>query len=183
MEYKELGLPGVWTGKSRIFQDNRGSFQEWFLREEFNSISGIDFEVAQSNTSKSLKNVMRGIHYSVSSKGQAKWVTCISGSILDVVVDLRQDSVTFGQWVLTTLEADMGDCLYVPDGFGHGFLSLEDNSLVVYNLTSKYQPEMEFTINLFDTTLKIDWPECNPIISQRDQKAPDFLTVFSTTNK
>jgi dTDP-4-dehydrorhamnose 3,5-epimerase len=183
MEYRELEIPGVWMGESRIFQDYRGSFQEWFLREDFNSISGIDFEVAQSNTSKSLKNVMRGIHYSVSTKGQAKWVTCVSGSILDVVVDLRQNSVTFGQWILTRLESDKGNCLYVPDGFGHGFLSLEDNSSVVYNLTSKYQPEMEFTINLFDETLKIGWPECKPIISQRDLEAPDFLGTFPLASK
>ena len=180
MEYRELGLPGVWVGKPQIFQDNRGSFQEWFLREDFNSFSGIDFEIAQSNTSKSFKNVMRGIHYSTAANGQAKWVTCISGSILDVVVDLRQDSVSFGKWILTKLEAANGDCLYVPDGFGHGFLSLEDNSLVVYNLTSKYQPEMEFSINLFDATLKIDCPECTPIISKRDLEAPNFLAVFSS---
>ncbi len=169
-------------GRSRIFQDNRGSFREWFLRGEFYSISGIDFKVAQSNTSKSLKNVMRGIHYSVAKRGQAKWVTCISGSILDVVVDLRQDSDTFGNWILTKLESDFGDCLYVPDGFGHGFLSLEDNSSVVYNLTSKYQPELEFAINLFDETLKINWPECKAIISQRDQEAPSFLVAFPSPN-
>jgi dTDP-4-dehydrorhamnose 3,5-epimerase len=182
MEYKELDLPGVWMGRSRIFQDNRGSFREWFLPEEFNSISGIDFKVAQSNTSNSHKNVMRGIHYSVAKRGQAKWVTCISGSILDVVVDLRQDSVTFGDWILTRLESDFGECLYVPDGFGHGFLSLEDNSSVVYNLSSKYQPEMEFAINLFDKKLKIDWPHCKPIISQRDLEAPSFLEAFPSLN-
>jgi dTDP-4-dehydrorhamnose 3,5-epimerase len=183
MEYKELGLPGVWMGKSRIFQDNRGSFQEWFLREEFKSISGIDFEIAQSNTSKSLKNVMRGIHYSVASNGQAKWVTCVSGSILDVVVDFRKDSPNFGKWILTKLESENGECLYVPDGFGHGFQSLEDNALVVYNLTSKYQPQLESTINLFDPTLKIDWPICQPIISQRDLEAPNFLEVFLSASK
>ena len=170
-------------GKPQIYQDNRGSFQEWFLREEFKSFSGIDVEIAQSNTSKSLKNVMRGIHYSTAANGQAKWVTCVNGSILDVVVDLRQGSLTFGGWILTKLEAEKGECLYVPDGFGHGFLSLEDNSLVVYNLTSKYQPELEFSINLFDPTLKIDWPECNPIISQRDLEAPNFLAMFPSPRK
>ena len=98
------------------------------------------------------------------------------------VVDLRQDSVTFGDWILTRLESDFGDCLYVPDGFGHGFLCLEDNSSVVYNLSSKYQPEMEFAINLFDKKLKIDWPHCKPIISQRDLEAPSFLEAFPSLN-
>ena len=151
----------------------------WFEREEFESISGIDFEIAQSNSSKSMKNVMRGIHYSIASSGQAKWVTCLSGAILDVIVDLRPDSNLFGSWILTELQSEKGTCLFVPDGFGHGFMSLEDNSLVVYNLTSKYQPEKEFAINLFDETLKIDWPECIPTMSQRDLNAPNLLTAFS----
>ena len=182
MEYSELEIPGVWLGKPQIFYDNRGSFKEWFLREEFKLKSGIDFEIAQSNFSKSVKDVMRGLHYSIATSGQAKWVTCLNGSILDVVVDLRKDAATFGKWILTELNSQDGSCLFVPDGFGHGFMSLEDNSIAAYNLTSKYQPEKEFTINLFDAHLKIDWPKCNPIISQRDLVAPNLLEVFSNSD-
>jgi dTDP-4-dehydrorhamnose 3,5-epimerase len=155
----------------------------WFEREEFESISGIDFEIAQSNSSKSMKNVMRGIHYSIASSGQAKWVTCLSGAILDVIVDLRPDSNLFGSWILTELQSEKGTCLFVPDGFGHGFMSLEDNTLIVYNLTSKYQPAKEFAINLFDETLNIDWPKCIPTMSQRDLEAPNLLTSFSRIKK
>ena len=146
-------------------------------------MTGIETQFVQDNHSLSIsKGTVRGLHFQYKFQ-QAKLVYVLKGKILDVVVDLRQDSVTFGQWVLTTLEADTGDCLYVPDGFGHGFLSLEDNSSVVYNLTSKYQPEMEFTINLFDPTLKINWPDCKPIISQRDLEAPNFLAAFLSAEK
>mgnify|MGYP000731089570 CR=1 FL=1 len=159
------------------FVDYRGELRITFHQKNLN-VNKFVFEY--SVTSK--KNVIRGLHFQYKFQ-QAKLVYVLKGKILDVVVDLRQDSVTFGQWVLTTLEADMGDCLYVPDGFGHGFLSLEDNSSVVYNLTSKYQPEMEFTINLFDPTLKINWPDCKPIISQRDLEAPNFLAAFLSAEK
>ena len=177
MEYKELDLPGVWSSESELFYDSRGYFREWFQREEFRQISGIDFEVAQSNCSSSNRNVMRGIHYSKAKQGQAKWVTCISGLILDVVIDLRKDSENFGKSLMVELDSKKGSCIYIPDGFCHGFKSLEDDSLVTYSLTSKYEPTQEFTLNLFDEELGLNWPVGEAILSERDRNAPKIGSI------
>ena len=177
MEFKELELPGVWSSESELFYDNRGYFREWFQRDEFRRISGIDFEVAQSNCSVSNKNVMRGIHYSKAKQGQAKWVTCASGLILDAVIDLRNGSEYFGKSLMIELDSKKGTCIYIPDGFGHGFKSLEDNSLVAYSLTSKYEPTQEFTLNLFDEELGLNWPSGEAILSERDRNAPEINSI------
>jgi len=177
VDYSELELPGVWTAQSKLFHDERGHFREWFQREEFKRTSGIDFEVVQSNCSVSQKNVLRGIHYSKAAEGQAKWVTCLRGSILDVVIDLRKNSTHFGKSIMLNIDSKVGNCIYIPDGFGHGFMSLEDGSLVSYNLTSGYQPNQEFTLNLFDEDLGLNWPCAQPILSDRDRDAPSLKEV------
>ena len=164
-------------GTFQPLNDSRGSFREWFRFDKFNEETGLNFNVVQSNCSNSQKNVMRGIHYSKAKQGQAKWVTCTSGLILDVVIDLRKDSENFGKSLMVELDSKKGSCIYIPDGFGHGFKSLEDDSLVAYSLTSKYEPAQEFTLNLFDEELGLNWPLGEAILSERDRNAPKIGSI------
>jgi dTDP-4-dehydrorhamnose 3,5-epimerase len=172
MEFKELEIEGVWLGKSLVHSDSRGWFREWFKPAEFKSKTGIVFETFQSNCSTSQENVVRGLHFSNSIGGQAKLVTCVQGSVMDVVVDLRKGSTTFLKSVQIELSSMNGNSIYIPTGFGHGFRSLEPNSVIVYNLTSEYQPASEFTVNIFDESLDIGWDKSNSFLSQRDHEAP-----------
>ena len=181
MEFEELEIEGVWLGKSAVHSDSRGWFREWFKPVEFERRTGIIFETSQSNCSTSQENVVRGLHFSNSMGGQAKIVTCVQGSVMDVVVDLRKGSTSFLKSVQIELSSMNGNSIYIPTGFGHGFKSLEQNSVIVYNLTSEYEPSSEFTVNIFDEKLGIGWDRENSFLSQRDQEAPmlaellDFL--------
>jgi dTDP-4-dehydrorhamnose 3,5-epimerase len=181
MEFEELEIEGVWLGKSTVHSDSRGWFREWFKPAEFERKTGIVFETSQSNCSTSQENVVRGLHFSNSIGGQAKLVTCVQGSVMDVVVDLRKGSTSFLKSVQIELSGMNGTSVYIPSGFGHGFKSLEPNSVIVYNLTSEYQPSSEFTVNIFDERLEIGWDRGNSFLSQRDHEAPmlaellDFL--------
>jgi len=177
LNLQKLGFEGAWKATLETHSDERGHFQEWFKRSEFLRITGRNFEVSQANISVSKKNVLRGIHFSVAEEGQGKWVTCLTGSIWDVIVDLRQESRTFKQWIGIDLFSDAPACVFIPEGFGHGFLSLEDNTTVAYFLTSEYSPKMEFGINPFDPDLSISWPSQKMTLSQKDQSAPN-LTSF-----
>ena len=172
MEFEELEIEGVWLGKSLVHSDSRGQFREWFKPAEFRNKTGIVFETSQSNCSTSQKNVVRGLHFSNSINGQAKLVTCVQGSVIDVIVDLRIGSTTFLKSVQIELSSMKGNSIYIPTGFGHGFKSLEPNSVIVYNLTSEYEPSSEFTVNIFDESLEIGWERRNSILSQRDHEAP-----------
>lgn len=172
MIIQELGIKGAWIARSAIHKDNRGYFREWFKASEIEIAMGRSFEVQQGNISSSKKGVLRGIHYSLAKKGQGKWITSVSGSIWDVIVDIRPSSPTFKRWIGTELNANTGDALFISEGLGHGFISLEDNSTVAYLLTSKYSPEEEFAIHPLDSELAITWPFENPLLSLKDASAP-----------
>lgn len=178
MEFEELEIKGVWLGKSLVKSDSRGWFREWFKPKEFESKTGIVFETLQSNCSASKEKVVRGLHFSNSVSGQAKVVTCVQGSVMDVVVDLRKGSASFLKFVQIELSSVSGNSIYVPAGFGHGFKTLEPNSAIVYNLTSEYEPESEFTVNIFDENLQIGWDKSNLLLSQRDREAPMLNELF-----
>jgi dTDP-4-dehydrorhamnose 3,5-epimerase len=171
MQIRELGIRGAWIVQSSVFQDTRGSFREWFKSGDIEEVTGQNFPVRQANVSISKRGVIRGIHYSLAASGQSKWVTCVSGSIWDVVVDIRPSSPTFMQWIGTTLHSDSGTSILVSSGLGHGFLSLDEDSVVSYLLTSPYSPIDEFVINPLDSELKIDWPAANPLLSKKDSTA------------
>ena len=172
MEIEELGVKGAWIARSPIHKDNRGYFREWFKAREIEIAMGRSFDVQQGNLSSSNKGALRGIHYSLAKKGQGKWITSISGSVWDVVVDIRPSSPTFKKWIGTELNSKTGDALFISEGLGHGFISLEDNSTVVYLLTSNYSPSEEFTIHPLDSELAITWPLENPSLSLKDSSAP-----------
>ena len=182
MEIEELAIKGAWIARSPIHMDERGYFREWFKPSETEDILGRSFSVQQGNVSCSNKGVLRGIHYSRAKEGQGKWITCVSGSIWDVVVDIRPASPTYKNWIGTQLSSEIGVALFISEGLGHGFISLEDNSTVAYLLTSKYSPEEEFEIHPLDPELGIVWPIQNPSLSLRDATAATLQEQFSAGN-
>jgi dTDP-4-dehydrorhamnose 3,5-epimerase len=174
MELRPLNIEGAWLAESPIWRDDRGFFREWFKREEILSKTGVDFSTQQANISVSSKGTLRGIHYSIAPRGQAKWITCVSGSIQDVIVDIRPNSETFGQWVDVELKGDSGKALFISEGLGHGFLALEEQSAVAYLISTTYSQDHEFEINPFDQKIGIKWAmEVSDLkISGKDKSAP-----------
>lgn len=174
----ELKINGCWVFKPKIYSDSRGDFYEWFQDSTFEKQAGNKFEIAQANVSKSNKGVIRGIHFANVPPGQAKYVTCFTGSVFDVVVDLRKGSPTFGKWNSVVLDSRKPSALYIPSGIGHAFMSLEDNSTFVYLCDQRYNPANEYDINPLDPTLNIIWPsELIPVMSRKDLAAPSFLEM------
>lgn len=168
---------GCWILEHEVYVDSRGSFQEWFKSQELENVLGREFSVKQANQSVSSKGVLRGIHYSLAKSGQAKWITCMSGQILDFVIDIRPESSTFKKYELFELNAGDGRAVFIGAGLGHAFLSLEDNSIVSYLLDSPYSPSEEFEINPMDPELGIDWQfrlegGKGLILSPKDAQAP-----------
>ena len=182
MDIEELGIKGAWIARSPVHHDDRGYFREWFKSEELESAIGFQFSVEQANISSSNKGVLRGIHYSLAKEGQGKWVTCVSGSIWDVIVDIRPASPTFKQWIGIELTGGSGDSIFVSGGLGHGFISLEDKSTVAYLLTSKYSPQEEFGISPLDPKLGITWPNTKLFLSEKDMLAPTLQELLDSGN-
>ena len=177
MKFHQLGIQGAWLVESEVFDDARGSFREWFKSEEMQTATGIDFSVAQANVSSSNRGVIRGIHYSLAPEGQAKWITCTTGRILDVIVDIRPESQTYKRVEYVELDSTSGQATFLTTGLGHGFISLEDNSVVTYLLSSPYSPEFEFEIQPTGSDLNINWKvdsilESSFLLSAKDLKAP-----------
>ena len=178
MELTPLGIEGAWLAESPIFFDERGSFREWFKYQ--GAIKHIipEFQVVQSNVSISSKGVIRGIHFTQGSSGQSKWVTCLKGEILDVIVDLREHSPTFGNWIGISLAASTGKSVFIPSGLGHAFIALEEETIVSYSLSRVYDPKLEKGISPLDPELKIEWPLSNWVISEKDKRAPTLREFF-----
>ena len=179
MELTPLGIEGAWLAESPVWSDDRGFFREWFKREEIFSKTGIDFSAQQANISVSNKGVIRGIHYSLAPEGQAKWVTCVTGSVIDVIVDIRPNSPTYKKVEYINLKGNESRSLLIGEGLGHGFISLEDGSSLSYLLSSPYLPESEFEILPTDETLKINWHrelvgEFGIVLSLEDAQAPSL---------
>lgn len=157
MKLTRLGIDGAWVAESLVWSDDRGFFREWFKSGDVKAATGKDFEIEQANISLSTAGTLRGIHYSIATRGQAKWITCVSGSIQDVIVDIRPDSKTFGQWVEIELKGDSGKAVLISEGLGHGFLALEDNTAVAYLVSTPFLPTDEFEINPLDEKIGIKW--------------------------
>jgi dTDP-4-dehydrorhamnose 3,5-epimerase len=171
MKFTPLNIPEVVLIQPRVFEDSRGFFYEVYNQTDFAS-HGIKDVFVQDNLSRSAKGVLRGLHYQVPPKAQAKLVRVLSGSILDVVVDIREGSKTFGKHVISTLSAGTREMLYVPVGFAHGFCALEDGTEVMYKVTDFYSPQHERGVLWNDPSLAIEWPKFNYIISEKDKKFP-----------
>lgn len=176
MSLQELSIDGAYVATHRVFPDERGLFREWFKAEEIASIDK-DFSVQQANYSKSNQWVIRGIHYSLAPQGQAKVVTCASGRIVDVLVDLRTGSSSFMKIEYVELSEDSGKVVYIPSGVGHGFIVESETASVVYLTSSAYAPEYEKAICPTDEEIGIAWPlpvDEVGIISKADTEAPSL---------
>jgi dTDP-4-dehydrorhamnose 3,5-epimerase len=174
MSLSKLSITGAYLATHKVFLDERGHFREWFKAEEIAMIDST-FSVQQANYSHSKQWVIRGIHYSLAPQGQAKIVTCSSGSIVDVLIDLRIGSPTFLNVEYSELSAESGNVIYIPSGVGHGFIVQSANASVVYLTSSSYAPEYEKAICPTDSGLAISWPipvGQLGIISKTDIEAP-----------
>ena len=177
MKLTPLGIEGAWLAESPVWSDDRGFFREWFKAEDVKNATGRDFGIEQANISMSSAGTLRGIHYSIAPRGQAKWITCVSGSIKDVIVDICPDSKSFGQWIEVELRGDSGKAVLISEGLGHGFLALEDNTVVAYLVSTAFSPTDEFEINPLDEKIGINWGMgLNFLkISEKDKNAPGLL--------
>lgn len=155
MHFTETAIAGVWIHNPVRFPDPRGTFEEQFKASIIRSELGRDFQVLQINQSISNKGVVRGIHWTASPAGQAKYVSCVRGSIWDVYVDLRPESKTFGKWGAAFVSLESGKSVLISEGMGHAFLALEDDTVVNYLCTSEYEPSADRTINPLDPDLAI----------------------------
>lgn len=176
MKLTALGIDGAWLAESSVWRDERGFFREWFKSEDVRAATGRDFGIEQANISLSSAGTLRGIHYSIAPRGQAKWITCVSGVIQDVIVDIRPYSKTFGKWVDVELSGDSGKAVLISEGLGHGFLALKDNTTVAYLVSTTFSPSNELEINPLDMEVAINWRmDLDDLkISEKDKNAPSL---------
>jgi len=168
-KFKKTNIPDILFIEARTFSDNRGLFMEVFKASDFKEY-GIENNFVQVNQSHSKRNVIRGLHYQLKPKMQAKLVHVIKGEIFDVAVDIRKNSPSFGKWVGEVLSGPR--MLYIPEGFAHGFCVLSDVAEVIYQCSCEYSKEHERGILWSDTDISIDWPIKNPILSDKDAQLP-----------
>lgn len=171
--FKRLEIPDVILIEPIVYDDSRGFFMEVYRESHFKD-AGINYRFVQDNHSKSRKNVLRGLHYQLNPMAQGKLVRCIKGKIWDVAVDIRKGSPWFGKWVGVELSEENRLILWVPPGFAHGFVALEDSTEVIYKVTSEYAPELDRGIIWNDPDLNIKWPISDPILSDKDSKLPSL---------
>lgn len=178
MNINELKIPGCYLIESKKFQDNRGAFVKTFQEEIFHS-AGVNPHFAEEFYSISHKNVIRGMHFQRPPADHEKFVFCAAGAVLDVFLDLRKNSETYGQHMAVELDCENVKGLYLPKGIAHGFLSLKDNSLMVYKTSTVHTPACDTGIRW--NSFGFDWPADKPIISERDNQLilwNEFITEF-----
>lgn len=175
MKVTPLGIPDVLLIEPQIFEDSRGFFFESFRLNRFQEATSLQVNFVQDNHSKSSRGVLRGLHYQLPPHAQGKLVRVIEGEVLDVAVDLRKSSPTFGQYVAEILSSDDKKQMWIPEGFAHGFLTLSDVSQLLYKSTDYYHPERDRSILWNDPILKIDWPKDFKLeLSAKDLLAKHF---------
>lgn len=178
MEFEELEPRGLVLIRPKVFTDERGYFFESYNEEKFRA-AGIDAVFVQDNQSLSAKNILRGLHYQHPPYEQGKLVRVIRGSVLDIVVDIRRESPTYGKHAAVELSASNTFMLWIPPGFAHGFLSLEDETLFLYKCTNVYHKNSESGIIWNDAQLGINWHIKDPKVSEKDQELPAFSNIDS----
>ncbi|MFF4488038.1 dTDP-4-dehydrorhamnose 3,5-epimerase [Streptomyces sp. NPDC001544] len=172
---RALETAGAWVLEPKVFPDSRGSFHEWYRGAEFREATGYDLHLAQANCSVSRRGVLRGIHFADVPPGQAKYLTCVRGAVLDVIVDIRVGSPTFGRWEAVRLDDDTRTAVFLAEGLGHAFMALTDDATVVYLCSAGYAPEREHGVHPLDPELGIAWPEgIEPLLSEKDAASPSL---------
>lgn len=170
----KTAIPGLLILEPTVFSDERGFFFESFNRRTFARLTGRDVDFVQDNHSRSMKNVLRGLHYQIQHP-QAKLVRAVQGRVLDVAVDIRRKSPTFGKYVSVELSAENKRMMWIPEGFAHGFSVLSDSAEHLYKSTDYWNPECERCIRWNDPDLNIDWKLAGPpVVSEKDARGLDF---------
>ncbi len=183
MIFTETPLRNAYTIELEKRGDDRGFFARFFCVNEYSKLN-LDNKIVQINNSLSKdKGTLRGIHYQLAPKAETKIVRCIKGSLFDVIVDLRKNSRTFGKWFGAELTAENRRMMFVPKGFGHGFLTLEEDTEALYLVTEFYAPEYERGIRWNDPYFNIKWPFEPSVISDKDQNHPDFNEAYHLTKR
>ena len=174
MELISTTIPDVLLLRPRCFRDERGYFMESFNEETFRRVTGLSTRFVQDNEAYSRRGVVRGLHYQLAPHAQAKLVRVVSGRVLDVAVDIRKSSPTFGRYVAVELSAENGLQLYIPEGFAHGYAVLSDEAVFQYKCSDYYHPETEAGIAFDDPQLAIAWPipQAEMILSEKDRCHP-----------
>lgn len=190
MRIRELAVPGAWEFTPTLHGDERGLFAEMFKASDFEKAVGRPFDLLQVNTSVSAAGVLRGIHYTEDPPGQAKYVTCTRGAFLDVMVDLRPDSPTFGAWDSVLIDDVNRRAVFLSEGLGHALLSLEDRSTVLYLCSLLYSPEFDYDVDAFDPDIGIVWPTTGRdgqplqlLRSPKDAAAPRLRDIAATVSR
>lgn len=176
-----LGIEGAWVYTPKIHSDDRGSFLESFRGDEVAADIGYRLDIVQANCSVSRQGAIRGIHFADVPPGQAKYVSCTRGAIIDVVVDLRIGSPGFGEWKSVRLDDQDRRSVFITEGLGHAFIALTDECTVVYMCSTPYAPGREHGVHPLDPALGIDWPaDVEPILSAKDAAAPSLADAICT---
>jgi dTDP-4-dehydrorhamnose 3,5-epimerase len=174
MKLRQLSVEGAWEISPIQRGDPRGLFLEWYRSDQMVSAIGHPFDLVQANLSVSERGVVRGVHFADVPPGQAKYVTCVRGALLDVIVDLRVGSPNFGQWDAVRLDDVDRRAVYLSEGLGHGVCALTDEATTLYLCSASYNPAAEHGVHPLDPELAIDWPADSPILSAKDLAAPSL---------
>lgn len=179
MKIRPLSIQGVWEITPEQHGDARGVFLEWYRSDHLEKAVGRPLRMAQGNLSVSARGVVRGVHFADVPPGQAKYVTCVSGAVFDVAVDLRLGSATFGRWEGVRLDDSGRSALYLAEGIGHGFCALTDDATLSYLCSEVYTPHREHAVHPLDPGLGIHWPAEPPLLSPRDAAAPSLAQAVA----
>jgi len=176
VDISSLRISGAYEIGNKVHSDERGVFVEWFRQDHIRTHTGLNFETAQANLSVSVQGSLRGIHYADVPPGQAKYVTCVSGAILDYVVDIRVGSPTFGEWESISLSSEQRNAVLIDVGLGHAFVALEPNTTVAYLVSDHFKPDSEHAVNPLDPDIRLDFPIAagELSISPKDEAAPSL---------
>src|SRR5579875_3134631 len=174
MKITPLSITGAWKVEPVLHGDPRGLFTEWYRADQLAEAVGHPLDLRQANLSVSAAGVVRGIHFADVPPGQAKYVTCVRGAVLDVVVDLRAGSPSFGTWEFVRLDETHRAAVYIAEGLGHGFCALTDDATLSYLCSATYNPTGEHAVHPLDGELAIEWPVDAPLLSARDDAAPSL---------
>jgi dTDP-4-dehydrorhamnose 3,5-epimerase len=181
MQIRALSVPDAYEITPVQHRDERGAFMEWFKADVFQSATGHSLPLAQANCSVSRRGVVRGVHFADVPPGQAKYVTCFSGSVLDIVVDIRVGSPTFGAVDTVVLDDTDRRAIYIAEGLGHAFMARSDNTVVAYLCSTPYSPGREHGLHPLDPALNLPWPpDLTPELSPKDAEAPTLATMRDT---
>jgi dTDP-4-dehydrorhamnose 3,5-epimerase len=179
MKVTRFDIEGLLLLEPRVFEDERGYFLESFNELRYNEFLGGNYRFVQDNISRSAKNVLRGLHFQYPPHAQGKIVSVVKGRVLDVAVDIRKDSPTYGKSQIVELSEDKHDQFWIPPGFAHGFIALEDETVFSYKCSAYYHPASECTLLWNDPELAIEWQIKDPIISSKDKEGLSFHSFNS----